>query len=140
MLVAIATAMPWLPLTSRFGKPGRQDGRYLVLAGIVVLEVDRVLVDAVEQVGGDVGQPAFGVAGRGRAVVEGSEVAVPVDQRMAQAERLGHAHQGVVQGGVSVGVVAPHDVAGDPGALEMRDGPGGHPCRACRRAAAGAPA
>ncbi len=96
---------------------GRQDGRYLVLARVIVLEVDRVLVDAVEEPGGDVGQPALGVAGRGRAVVKGPEVAVAVNEGVAQAKRLGHPHQGVVEGGVAVRVVATHDVPGDPGAL-----------------------
>ena len=62
-------------------------------------------------------QAGLGVAlGRGlelgRAVV-----AVEVDQRVAEAERLGHADQRVVDGLVAVGVVLAHDVAGDAGAL-----------------------
>ena len=38
-----------------------------------------------------------------------------VDQRVAEAEGLGHAHQGVVDGGVAVGVVLGHHVTGDAG-------------------------
>ena len=44
---------------------------------------------------------------------------------MAEAEVLGHAHQGVVDGLVAVRVVLAHDLAGNPGALHGRSvGPG----------------
>ena len=140
MLVAMATAMPSLPLTSRLGNRAGQDGRDLVLARVVVLEVDRVLIDPVEQVGGDVGEAALGVAGRSRPVVQRPEVAVTVDEGMAQAEGLGHAHQGVVERQIAVRVIPAHDVAGNPGALEVRAVRAGLPCRACRRAGGGEPA
>ena len=46
-----------------------------------------------------------------------TEVAVAVDEDVAQAEVLGHADQGVVDGHVAVGVVGPHDLAHGLGAL-----------------------
>jgi len=57
------------------------------------------------------------VALGGRFEVGGAVVAVEVDQRVAQAEGLGHADQGVVDGLVAVRVVLAHDVAGDTGAF-----------------------
>ena len=49
MLVAMPTAMPPAPLTSRFGKARRQHHRLVLVAVVVGLEVDGVLVDVVEQ-------------------------------------------------------------------------------------------
>ena len=64
-------------------------------------------------------QPALGVALGGRAVVGRAVVAVEVDERVAQAERLGHADQGVVDGLAAVRVELAHGVAGDLGALHV---------------------
>ena len=55
--------------------------------------------------------------GRGRVAVDGAEVALAVDQRVAHAEILGHADQGVVDGRVAVRVVLAEDFADDLGAL-----------------------
>ena len=65
------------------------------------------------------GEPGLGVARGGRTVVQGAEVAVPVDERQAHGERLGHAHEGVVDRGVAVRVVLAHDVADDAGGLHV---------------------
>jgi hypothetical protein len=73
---------------------------------------------------GAVGKPDPGVAhdavaiGR-RAVVQGSEVAVPVDERDAHRERLRHPHERVVDRAVTVRVQLAHDVADDPPALHV---------------------
>jgi hypothetical protein len=68
-----------------------------------------------------VGQPRhanFGVAhGRRRVAVDGTEIALPVDHRVAQGEILRHANDGVVNGAVAVGVIFTDDVADDPGRL-----------------------
>src|SRR5690606_27938414 len=48
-----------------------------------------------------------------------AEVAVAVHQRVAEAEVLRHAHHGVVDGRVAVGVVFPHHVADDTGRLAV---------------------
>ena len=52
---------------------------------VVGLEVDRLLVEIVEQVLRDLRQPRLGVAfGRRRIAVDGAEVALAVDERHAQ--------------------------------------------------------
>jgi hypothetical protein len=119
MLVAIPTAMPWLPLTSRFGNRAGQHEGLLEVAVVVGNHVDGVLVDVGEQLHRQRIQAAFGVAGGGRPEVGAAVVAVEVDQGMTQRERLGHAHEGVVDGAVAVRVEARHGVAGDAGALDV---------------------
>ncbi len=62
-----------------------------------------------------------GVAHRRRGVaVDGAEIALPVDQRHAQAERLRHADHGVVDRRVAVRVVLAHHLADDAGGLAVR--------------------
>ncbi len=63
--------------------------------------------------------PGLGVAGRRRAVVERAEVAVAVDEGQAQRERLGHAHERVVDRLVAVRVVLAHHLADDALALDV---------------------
>jgi hypothetical protein len=100
-------------------EPRREDRGLLGLPGVVVDEVDRVLVDAVEEAHGQGRQAALRVPRGGRTEVRAAEVAVAVDEGVAQREVLGHAHEGVVDGAVAVGVVLAHHVAGDPGALHV---------------------
>ncbi len=104
------------------GEAGGQDHGLLVGPVVVGDEVDRLLVDAGQQLERQRGQPAFGVAHRRRALVRPGtpEVAVAVDEGMTQAEVLDHADQGVVDGHVAVRVVGPHDLAHDLGALGVR--------------------
>jgi hypothetical protein len=100
------------------GEAGGQDDRLVVGAVVGGLEVDGVLVDAVEQQRGGDGQLGLGVAhGRGVIAVDVAEVALAVDQRIALGEVLGHAHQGVVDRLVAVRVVAAHHLAHHLGAL-----------------------
>ena len=95
---------------------GRQHDRLFVLAVVGGAEVDRVLVDAVEQQLRGLGQPALGVAhGGGVIAVDVAEVALAVDQRVALGEVLGQAHQGVVDRHVAVRVVLADHVADHPG-------------------------
>ena len=69
----------------------------------------------------DLGQAHFRVAhGRGVVAVDRAEVALAVDQHVAQREGLGHAHDGVVNRAVAVGVVLTHDVTHDTGTLAER--------------------
>ena len=49
MLVAMPTAMPAEPLTSRFGNARRHDRRLVFLLVVVRLEVDGFLVDVGQQ-------------------------------------------------------------------------------------------
>ncbi len=112
------TAMPDEPLASRFGNaPGSTIGS---LAGAIVgrAEIDRVLVDAVEKEARDLGHARLGVAhGGGVIAVDVAEVALPVDQRIADGELLREAHQRVVDRLVAMRVVLAHDVADDLGGL-----------------------
>ena len=121
MLVAMPTAMPPAPLTSRFGYCAGQDGGLVAALVVVRPEVDRVLVDVGQQRVGDLGEPGFGVAHRRRRIaVHRAEIALPVDQRQAHAEVLRHADQGVVDRGIAVRVVLAHHVADDQRRLAVR--------------------
>jgi hypothetical protein len=101
----------------------RQDRRLLLGAVVVVLEVDRVLVDVVEHLGGDRGETGLRVPHRGGAIaVDAAEVALAVDQRVAHREVLGEPDQCVVQGDIAVRVVLAHHLADDGGALAERAG------------------
>ena len=93
------------PVDQQVGHAGGQHHR---LAGGVVeigSEVNRVLLNVGQQVHGHVRQAALGVAvGGGRVAVNGAEVALTVNERVAHAETLRHAHQRFIDRGVTVGV------------------------------------
>ena len=99
------------------GETAGENHRLLELTRVVVDEVDGVLVDVGEHVERHRSETTFGVAGGGRRLVERSEVALRVDERMTQAERLPHADECVVDRGVAMGVVLAHDLTGDTGAF-----------------------
>ena len=110
----------------------RQHARLELLAVVVRREVDRLALDVGQQLGGDLVEPAFGVAvGRGRVAVDRAEVALAVDQRVAHREVLGHAHQRLVGRGVAVRVVFAEHVADDARALDV--GPVPHVVRLVHR-------
>jgi hypothetical protein len=93
------------------GKARGQDRGLAVLAVVVVLEVDRVLVDVGHEERGRLVHAHLGIAHGGRVVaVHGPEVALPVEERQRHGEVLGHARQRLVDGRVAVGVVLAHDV------------------------------
>ena len=118
MLVAMPTAMPAEPLTSRFGKRDGSTVGSCDAAVVVGLEVDGVLVDVPDHLHGQRRHPALGVAHRGgRVVARRAEVALAVDQRVAHHPGLREPDQGVVDRGVAVRVVLTHDVADDARAL-----------------------
>ena len=100
----------------------------LGLRAVVVRAVmHRVLLDLGEQLVADAREAALGVAHRrGRIAVERSEVARSVDERVAQRERLRHAHERLVNGRVAVRMEAAHHVADDLRALAVL-GVGGEP-------------
>ena len=89
MLVAMPTAMPELPLTSRLGSRAGQADRLAALAVVGGAELDRVLVELAQHVDRGLGQAALGVAVRGRRIVERAEVAVGVDQGDAAGRTAG---------------------------------------------------
>ncbi len=92
---------------------GQHRGLFL-RAVVVVLPVDGLLLEIVEHLRGQAGHAHFGVAhGRRGVAVHRAEVALPVDERVAQREVLRHAHHRVVHGGVAVRMVLADDVADD---------------------------
>ncbi len=100
--------------------PGRQhDG---LDRGVVEVgnEVDGVLVDVGQQFFGDFGETRLGIpVGRGRIAVDRAKVALPVDQRIAQAPGLRQAHHGVVHGAVTVRMIFLQTLADHTGALHV---------------------
>jgi hypothetical protein len=121
MLVAMPTAMPAAAVDQQVGQPRRQHRRLLLRAVVVGREVDRVLVDVGQHLVRDLRQADLGVAhGRGVVAVDAAEVALAVDQHVAQAEVLRHAHDGVVHRRVAVRVVLADHVADDARALLVR--------------------
>ena len=121
MFVAMPTAMPPEPLTSRLGtRAGRTRGSCLRSSKFGG-EVDALLVDVGEELDGELGEARFGVAVRGRRIaVDRAEVALPVDERVAHREVLREADHRVVDAGVAVRVVVGEHVADDLGALAVR--------------------
>ena len=82
--------------------------------GLVVVghEVDGVGVDVGEHLAGDTRHAGFGVThGGGRVAVDGAEVALAIDEDVAEAEGLGETDEGVVDGRVAVRVEVAHHVA-----------------------------
>ena len=105
------------------GEARRQDRRLGLLVVVVRLEVDGLLVDVGQQLAADLLHPALGVPVGGRRIaVDGAEVALAVDERVAHREVLGQAHQRVVRGRVAVRVELAEDVADDARALDVRRG------------------
>gem|GEM_PF-1556613 len=103
------------PVHQEVRKARRQHRRLAFGAVVVRDEVDRVLVEVLEQrLVGDALETRLGVAHRGRRIrVHRPEVALAVDQRHAKRPVLRHARQGVVDRGVAVRVVLTHHVADD---------------------------
>ena len=121
MLVAMPTAMPDEPFTSRFGTTAGSTSGIVARVVVVGPEVDGVLVEIGQHLAGDGAHARFGIAlGRRRVAVHRAEVALAVDQRVAQRELLRHAHQRVVHRGGAVRMVVRGDVAGDLRGLAVR--------------------
>ena len=102
---------------------GHAAGQDLGLAPRLVVvghPVDGVGVDVAQHLDGDLAEARLGVAhGRRRVALDGAEVALAVDQRVAHVEVLRHAHERRVDDGLAVGVVVAARVAGDLGALAV---------------------
>ncbi|MCY1225950.1 hypothetical protein D9M72_381630 [compost metagenome] len=73
---------------------------------------------------GDFRQADFGIShGRGVIAVDRTEIALAVDQHVAQREILRHADDGVVDSGIAVRVVLTDHVTDDTGRLLVRPVP-----------------
>ncbi len=100
------------------GHHGRQDLRLLEGTVEVVHPADRILVDVPQYVLGRFLEAALGVPhGRGGVAVHAAEVAVTVHHRVAEGEALGHPHQRIVDGGITVRMVLAQNLTHNPGAL-----------------------
>ncbi len=96
---------------------GEQLG-FLLLAIVGRTECDRILVEPVHQVDRDLRQPGFGVAiGSGVIAVDVAEIALPVDQRVAQRKCLREADHRVVDRLIAMRMIFADDVADDARAL-----------------------
>ncbi len=96
----------------------RQHDRLALRAVVGRTEIDRVLVDAVDEEARHLGQPRLGVAHRRRVIaVDVAEVALPVDERIALREILREPHQRVVDRDVAVRMEFADGVADDARAL-----------------------
>ena len=118
-----------------------QHHRLLPLPVIGRAEVDGVLVDAAQQQLGDRRHARLGVAhGRRVIAVDVAEIALPVDQRIADGEILREAHQRVVDRLVAVRMEIAHHLADDLGGFLVAAGRSRAASRASRRGCGGAPA
>jgi hypothetical protein len=100
------------------GEIGRKHRRLLLAAIVVRAEIDGVLVDTLEQTRGNFRQPRFGVAFGGRIIaVDIAEIALAVDERVADGEVLSETRQRIVDRLIAVGMEIAHRVADDLGAL-----------------------
>ena len=101
-------------------------GKYGRLAALVVegrLEIDRVLLDVFEHLHRQRHHTRFRVAvGGGGVVVDRAEVSLPIDERVAQRERLRHADHRAVKGKVAVGMVLAQTLADDLRAFDVSVG------------------
>ena len=90
------------------GQHGRLHERFVEVG----VEIDRVLLDAFEQVGGQFRHAGFGVTHGGSAVaIHRAVVALPVHEGIADVEGLREAHHGIVDGGIAVRVKFAQHVA-----------------------------
>ena len=95
-------------------EPGRQHERLLRLLVVVGPEFDRLGLDVAEHLGGEPVEPSLRIAHRSRrVVVDRAEVALAVNERVAQRELLRHPDQRVVDGLITVRVVLAHHLADD---------------------------
>ena len=100
------------------GQTCRQRQRLLERAIEVLEQVDGVLVEVDEELHRDRAQPRLRVAHGGRrVVVHRAEVALAVDERIAQRERLGEANHRLIHRTIAVRVVLAEHLTDDTGAL-----------------------
>ncbi len=96
------------------GKSSRQNHRLGLVAGIIVTEIDGILVDAFEQQARDLRHPRFGIAiGRGAIAIDIAEIALPIDERIARGKILREADERLIDRLVAVRMERTHHVADD---------------------------
>src|ERR1700689_2444882 len=102
-------------------KIGNARGQHVGLdfaAVVIVVEVDGFFVEVFEQRGRNLREFGFSVTiGRGRVAVDGAEVALPENQRIAHRPILREPDESIVNSEVAGRRVFAHDFATDAGAL-----------------------
>ena len=102
----------------KVGKGGRQHHRLFFFAVIGGAEIDRVFIQPFQQRLGRFGQPAFGVAhGGGIIAIDIAEIALALDQGIAQREILGQPHQRLIDRQIAMGMIFADHIADDAGAF-----------------------
>ena len=120
MLVAMPTAMPVPPLTSRFGNAAGKHGR--LGAGFVVVrdKVDRVLVHVGHERGAEMRHARLGVThGRRRIAFDRTEISLAVDERFAHRPCLGHVDERRINHRLAVRVIVTARVTANLRALPV---------------------
>ena len=109
---------PGRTVDQQVGDAGRQNGRFSFGTVVVRLKIDGFLVEVGQQFVGNLRQADFGVTHRrGVVAIDGAEVALAVDQHVAQREVLRHPHDGVVYSSVAVGVILTDHIPDNTGRL-----------------------
>ena len=94
--------------------PGGENFGFYFAVVKVRTEVDGFLVDIFEKSRGDFREASFRISIRcGRVTINGTEVALAINQRIPQTEGLRHADESVVDGGVTVRVELTQHFADD---------------------------
>ena len=120
MFVAMPTAMPVPPFTSRFGKCRRENRRLGPRLVIVRHEIDRVLLHVGHERGAEMRHARLGVTHRRRRIAfDRTEVALTVDQRFAHRPRLRHVDERRINHRFAVRVIVTARVAANFCALAM---------------------
>ena len=105
----------------QIGEPGRQNLRLTLTFVVIGAEIDGTAVDIRQQQHGGLAQPRLGITLGGRAIaIDAAEIALPIDQRQAQAEWLGKPNHGHIDRKVAVRMILAHHLTGDTRAFAVR--------------------
>ena len=127
------------PVHQEIGEGGRQDNWLHLLPVEGLPHVHGLLVQIRQEGLSRLVHLAFGIPVGGRPVpIHGAEISVSHNQRDAHGEVLGHANDGFVDGGISVGMVVADDFTYHLGALVQAAGAGEAPAEHGIEDAAGA--
>ncbi len=112
---------PRRSVDEQIGEGRRQHQRFRFGAVVVGAEIDGFFLDVPHHLVRELVEPDLGVPHRGgRIAVDGPEVSLPVDERVAHGEVLRHANDRVVDRGIAVGVVLADDRAHRARGLAVR--------------------
>ena len=107
-------------VAQQVGEAAGQYNRFLALVIKVRVPVYGVLINIRKHIQGNFAQSGFGITVGGRGVaINGTKVAMAVDQGIAQRKGLRQAHHGVVNGSIAMRVVPAQHVTHDGCALAV---------------------